>query len=228
MVIVSATGTALASSTVSAQARTLQNFAVQHMLAAALFSRRVGELERTHAGAPFGPFWEEILHCATASVMTSTASLEAYTNELFFERATVFPGYRSELLDRLWETFEQKSVLEKFEFALLLRGCPPLDRGVRPYQDMAALIALRNALMHFKPEWDDEATRHAKISRHLEGRFSPSPFLTDALIFPRRWATHACTAWAVKSALDFADEFERAAGLGTKYHRTSRTAGLMP
>src|SRR6266536_1558077 len=110
------------------------NFAVQHMLAAARFSRRVADIE------DFGEFWEEILHQSSACVFTAAASLESYANELFFERQTAFPGFASELLDKLWETFEQKPTLEKFEFALLLRGKPQFVKGARPYQDVAAVI----------------------------------------------------------------------------------------
>ena len=46
----------------------------------------------------------------------------------------------SELLDKLWETFEQKPILEKFGFALLLRGKPPLDMEENPQQDVTAVI----------------------------------------------------------------------------------------
>src|SRR4051794_33549716 len=102
----------------TATASVRMNFAVQHMLAATRFSRRVAAVEREHAAEPFGEFWDEVLHNATGCVLTAVASLEAYANELFFDRATAFPGYSSELLDKLWETFEQKPILEKFGFAL--------------------------------------------------------------------------------------------------------------
>ena len=196
-----------------ANATFLFNFSVQHLLGAALFSRSVGEIERKHAGEQYGKFWDEILQLSSACIFAAVAALEAYANELFFDRARVFPGYPSRLLDRLWETFEQKSISEKFEFALLLRNRQLMDRGARPYQDVAALIDLRNGLIHFKPEWENEAERHEQISRRLHARFSPSPFLPDRLVFPRSWATHSCTKWAVESCLAFSHEFERLAGL---------------
>jgi hypothetical protein len=195
----------------------LVNLSVQHMLGAARFSRSVGEIERKHAGAEFGEFWEEIFHISSACIFASVAALEAYANELFFDRAKVFPGYSSPLLDRLWETFEQRSITEKFEFALLLRNRQTMNRGARPYQDVAALIDLRNGLMHFKAEWENEAERHEQISRRLHARFSPSPFLPDRLVFPRRWATHSCTKWAVESCLAFSKEFEQLASLDSRF-----------
>jgi hypothetical protein len=119
-------------------------------LAAARFSRIVAGIETGYAGREFGDFWDEILHNSIACVFASTASLEAYANELFDDRANVFPGYSTELLDKLWETFEMKPILEKFEFALTLSGKPTLDRGAKAYQHAAAMIDLRNALTHFK------------------------------------------------------------------------------
>jgi hypothetical protein len=204
------------------------NFAVRHMLGAARFSRRVGEVEREIAGKEFGDFWEESLHYASACIFAAAASLESYANELFFERQIAFPSYNSALLDKLWEIFEQKSTLDKFGFALLLRGKPDFNKGVGPYQDVAAVIELRNGLIHFKPEWDTEAVAHRKISNRLANRFTPGPFLEDdVLVFPRRWVTHSCTKWAVEQCLAFASEFERLAGLEPKYVRSDRD-GYVP
>jgi len=95
---------------------------------------------------------------------------------------------------------------------------PKLDRGKAPYQDVKILIDLRNALTHFKPEWENEADEHKKISDKLGGKFTGGPFLkTDPLLFPRRWACHGCTAWVVLSAMEFAREFEKLSGLLSKY-----------
>src|SRR5438132_97564 len=108
MAEISASVSALASATVTAHASIRVNLAVQHMLGAARLSRSTGMIEHDHAGDPFGEFWEEIFHFASASIFASVAALEAYANELFFDRAVAFPGFSSRLLDRLWQTFEQK------------------------------------------------------------------------------------------------------------------------
>jgi hypothetical protein len=112
------------------------NLAVQHMLAAARFSREVGNLEHQYEGQEFAAFWEGIFHNATACILTTVASLEAYANELFSDRNTLFPEYSPELMHNLWETYERKPVLGKFAFALLLLRKPTMDRGARPYQDI--------------------------------------------------------------------------------------------
>jgi hypothetical protein len=140
----------------------------------------------------------------------------------------VFPGYSTELLDKLWEKFEMKPILEKFEFALTLSGKPTLDRGAKAYQHAAAMIDLRNALTHFKPEWTNEAVAHAKLSKRLKGLFTLSPFLADDLIFPRRWATHGCTKWSVESVRSFSEEFEATASLPSKCGRAEWIERLKP
>ena len=201
----------------TAKISTRMNFAVQHHFAAARFSRSVTAIENAHAGEEIADFWDEILHNSVACVFSCAASLESYANEMFVDRDVAFPSYRSELLDKLWETFELKPILEKFEFALLLREKRKLDRGTRAYESASALIELRNALTHFKPEWTDLATRHRKLSKRLDGKFSPSPFLNDELVFPRRWATQGCTKWAVETVLSFAREFEALGDMPPKY-----------
>jgi len=204
--------------TLIAKPGVLVNLAVQHMLAAARFSREVGKLEREHAGEQLGPFWDSIFHPAIGCILTVAASLEAYANELFFDRTKVFPDYSEELLHNLWETYERKPILEKFEFALLLLRRPKLNYGVRPVQDIDVLVGLRNALTHFKPELDTEADEHKKLSSRLSSKINGSPFLgSDALLFPRRWASHDCTKWAVRSALAFAKHFEELAMFPPKY-----------
>jgi hypothetical protein len=194
-----------------------EKLAVQHLLAAARFSREVGRLEKEHEGEELGGFWESIFHPAIACILTAVASLEAYANELFSDRNPLFAEYSPELMDVLWKTYEQKPILEKFQFALLLLRKPTMDRGAGSFQDIKVLIDLRNALTHFKPEWIKEADEHAKMSAKLLPRIEGSPFRTSGLLFPKRWASHVCTSWAVNSAIAFAKDFENAAGLLPKY-----------
>lgn len=91
--------------------------------------------------------------------------------------STVFPNISAALLDELWETYERKKSLEKFEFALLLGEKPPVDRSAAVYQDVQIVIDLRDALVHFKPEWDDLAARHEKLSTKIKCKFEQVPSL---------------------------------------------------
>jgi len=108
--------------TVKATADTRVNLSVPHLLSAASFSRRIGELEAEHGGKEFGEFWNDIFASATATVFASIAALESYANELFIDHEKVFPEIKPEIMAKLWELYEQKPPLEKFEFALLLKS----------------------------------------------------------------------------------------------------------
>lgn len=190
------------------------NFSVQHILAAAKFSRHVNIIEQENHDKPFGAFYEDILAYSSACVSSSVSSIEAYANELFVDVEKNFPDLKPDVMHKLWGFFEQRPLLDKFDFALLLRGKTELDKGVSPYQDIAALIALRNALTHFKPEWENDQAVHAKVSARLSGRFKPSQYFQGhEPIFPRRWACHSCTKWAVDSCITFVEAFDSQANL---------------
>jgi hypothetical protein len=208
-------------SEVRATVRTRVNFAVPHLFSAAHFSRRVGELERVNQGAVYGPFFDEILANATASIFTAVASLEAYANELFIDRSDHFPQLSREVADRFWELYERKEILRKFELAALLLNRTLPQAGESPVQDVKTLISLRNALTHFKPEWEDERSVHDKVSTQLQARrIEPTPFHTgESGLFPRRWASHSCTKWAIRSCLEFDSRLSAQLGLPSKYNR---------
>ena len=190
------------------------NFSISHLLAAASFSRAVSKLETENKGRPFGVFFEDIQSNAIATVLTATAALESYANELFVDHSTVFPDLPSPILVKLWEAYELKQTLEKFELALLLLHKKEIDRGGSPYQDVVSLTKLRNALVHFKPEWTHQQVLHAKVSSALAGRIARSPFfVSDEPLFPRSWGSHSATAWAVTSVISFIRTFERSGGL---------------
>jgi hypothetical protein len=77
---------------------------------------------------------------------------------------------------------------------------------------------LPQALTHFKPEVENEAKEHAKLLARLADKITGSPFLpTERLLFPRKWASHSCTSWAIKSTIAFAEAFERAGDFPSKF-----------
>ena len=71
----------------------------------------------------------------------------------------------------------------------------------------------------------NEADEHARMSRKLDNKIEGSVFLqASERLFPRRWASHSGTKWAVQSALAFAEQFEANAALPTKYKVADMTA----
>lgn len=207
--IVGAEALAAGQATVMARASLRTNLALHHLLGAARFARQASQVEQANAGRPFGPFFEELIHLATAAVTLSVASLEAFANELFADGTKRFPSYSSEVLDAIWMLAEQRPFMEKYDLALTLNGVAPFDKGTPVYQNVDALVHLRNALIHFKPEWDDAQVKHKKLSARLQSKFAPSPFLpAHEPLFPRGCMSHGCAEWAVKSVADFLADFQ--------------------
>src|SRR5262245_49070521 len=137
--------------------------ATSHMQAAMHFSERVGELERNHTDVK-----DEIRYCATASIFTVVAALEAYANELYFQPETSFPKLDSSVIRSEWEALKWCGPIKKFQSALSLWGRERLTESVRPSQDIALLVKLRNALVHFSPAWESKKDKeHLALSNAL-------------------------------------------------------------
>jgi hypothetical protein len=213
--VVSLSATCVGSSTSTAALSVRANFSLHHLLGAFAFSRRIGELEAANAGQPLGAFFEEMKWLSSSCVLNCVAGLESYINEVFADRSQHFADVKPEIIEKLWELSETKAkVLEKFDLALMLRSKPKLNTGARPTQDIQALVSLRNALVHFKPEWDDKQTDHEKLSRLLANKFKPNQhFGPHEPFFPKRWISHGCSQWATSSSVAFLEAFERDSGI---------------
>ena len=228
--IVSGNASAMAHATAIASGSARTNLALQHLLGAARFTRQACQVEQANAGKPFGPFFEELFHLATAAITLSVASLEAFANELFADGTQRFPSFSKEILDAVWVLAEQRPFMEKYDLALTLHAAPRFDKGVPVYQNVDALVHLRNALIHFKPEWDDAQVAHKKLSARLQYKFALNPFLpAHEPLFPRGCMSYGCAEWAVTSVVGFLTDFQvrlkmeskidaSNSGLQTKWH----------
>lgn len=193
-------------------------FAVQHLMAAARFSRMCGEIEIANAGKPLGSFFDEEIACVSATMMLTTASMESNINEYFSDIKASFPELTESLRESAFGLIEKKSILEKYQYALAFKGKSKIPTGEQSYQDANALIRLRNALVHFKPEWHDEQDEHKKLERQLVGKFAVNPFIGEnGVFFPQQCISYGCTQWAVSSALRFMEKFSDLSGLPFRF-----------
>lgn len=188
---------------VTATARTRTNLALHHLFAACRFSARIHDLERENAGQPFGTFWEEILHNALGVATLTAASLESYANEMYFEGSILGESLSAPAAAEVAELIDREPVLRKYAVALAVRGGKRLDFGATAVQNADALIKLRNAVVHFRPEWFGEQQAHLKLSKQLLHKFLPSPHLSSEPLFPRAWASASFSKWAIESSIDF-------------------------
>ena len=74
--------------------------------------------------------------------------------------------------------------------------------------DTDNLRRLRNALVHYKPEWDTELKEHRNLEDRLDGRFPLNPYAhSNYAFFPKKCLGHGCAAWAVETSVAFLEEF---------------------
>jgi hypothetical protein len=203
-------------------------FAVQHLMAAARFSRQCGQVQAENEGKPLGLFFDEQIACVSAAVMLSVASLESNINEYLSEEDKLFPELNQGARQEFSLLISSLAILEKYQKVLSVKGLERFDKGQKPYQDVDILISLRNELVHFHPEWHDEQERHKKLGHKLAYRFELSPFISEesGVLFPQRFVSHGCSKWAVYSSLEFMDAFAEKLGVESKFksHRNHLNA----
>lgn len=159
------------------------------------------------------------------AVTFAASFLEAAINELY---ADAVDGVQDRIkhlapavairLAAVWALMKEergRSFLTKYQVALRLAERAEFARGKAPLQDVEALSALRNALVHFVPEWatggagrETDATSSAHLQSRLYGRFDPNPFVAAGnSFFPGKCLGHGGARWAVETAIAFADDF---------------------
>jgi hypothetical protein len=207
------------SDTVAFTCRTRTNLALHLLFAACRFAVRIEEVECENSGQPFGPFWEEILHNSLGVVTLTVASLESYANELKFEASfktlALNRAAKQEIANRFKSRAKRSGSgpLINYATALAVRVNKRLDPSNLPVENAVALIDLRNALVHFRPEWSDERREHDELSENLRYKFKPSAFFPNEPMFPRAWASHDFAAWALWTTVEFLEHFYSEAGV---------------
>jgi len=197
-------------------ARIIGTFALQHLMAAALFSRQAWAIERQNLGMPFGAFFEDIRSYVSGAIMSSAAALEANINELFIAHGGPLRSTLSDFDAQFWESkgIEQKSILAKYQEAMKILGKKELTENSPFYEDADCLIGLRNSLVHFKPLWDPERKRQVDLVGKLKNKFALNSFCDEGADFiSMKCMSHGCAAWAVLVSIAFVNEFSMVSGL---------------
>jgi len=189
--------------------RQRSNYSAQHLMAATRFSKMCGDIQTENIGKPLGSFYDEQISCVSATIMLCVASIESNVNEYLSDPGVLFPELTATARQEFSELISEISILEKYQRILAVKGLEKFDQGSNPYQDIDTLIALRNELVHFHPEWHDEQQRHKKLGQRLLYRFELSPFISEGsgVLFPQRIISHGCTKWAVDSSTSFMKKF---------------------
>ena len=157
------------------------------------------------------------------AVFAATAALEAMANEMFLSAAEGGPysefGINAEFkedMPALWLKAEKKRwpIVKKFQAMLSARAAERYDESSSLLRNIRLLVQLRNALTHYKPEWDDKLQTHAELEERLRDRFEISYFssLEDAFM-PHRCFGAGCANWAVDVAIEFIHDVRARLGI---------------
>ena len=213
---ISLSAVASATATATATARCRTNLALHHLFAACRFAAQIGQIERDNVGKPFGDFWEEIFQYSLGVATLTVALLESYVNEHLADGALSNGSLPSKATESIAALIDREPILVKFNLVLELRTGRSLDFGANVVQCADLLIKLRNSVIHFRPEWDDESATLAKLSSKLQNRFMSSPYFPNEDLFPRAWATRSFSSWALQSTIAFLEHFGQESGLDSK------------
>lgn len=193
------------------------HLSANHILAASLFARWCGEIESENQNQTSLSQDLDIEHrsLAIGTPIEAVAFLETAINELYMAAQDNDPNVFAnadpllpKLMVQLWEELEEKRILTKYQTTLLLAQKPKFSAGEPPLQLTAHLIALRNALVHYKPEWDNQLKAHKSIEDRLGKAFPTNPFAgKNKAFFPSQCLGYGCAAWSVRTAWAFVKEF---------------------
>jgi hypothetical protein len=172
----------------------------------------------------------EVRSFAVAAIMGAAAFLEARVNEVWFDATETGPGeeyerlsglsadsidsIRALALDPKWE--RSLRTLEKYAETAKCLG-KSLAMGLRPGQDVTALLKLRHAFVHFRPEqhWDNEEHALEVLMKKL---VPANPLMQGANPwFPHHPLCAGVADWACEKAVAFVDEWEMALCLTRSY-----------
>lgn len=194
----------------------------EHIQSAFLFSRLSAKIEKNHVGTPSEELKIENKAHVIAAIFTAVSFIESIINEFFWDlespnKVEALEEETKKIMANMWgKGIKKTSTLEKYQFALALARKSLFDRGIAPYQDVSLLIRLRNALIHYEPEWVGDSPQ--KLEENLKGKFELSPFYGEGSLFiPHRCLSHGCAKWVAINSLKFTDDFFARMGLEPGY-----------
>jgi hypothetical protein len=157
-----------------------------HLFAARHMSDLACEIEKENAGTTDPDIIRRHRTYVFSAVLAAAAFLEASINELYLEvqdhMANGNAGGRRRVLAvpaHFWSDAARPPILHKYQLALVVADAEPFDEGRSPFRDADGLIALRDALVHGRPEWRDQHGRRQNLARRLRAKFRHSALASE-------------------------------------------------
>jgi hypothetical protein len=207
----------------TASVKSRHNLALQHLWNARHAARQCRDREADLASLNYRLPEVELTGTAMVAVMSSVAFLEALVNEVYLDTVDADTGSTDRLKgigddaiaamrDR-WNatpSVEREGILDKYKIALECAG-KTMALGRDPAQSVKVLIDLRDALTHYKPEWQgDDTELFAELRRRLPVNKRVAELNPW---FPHQALSADCAEWACKNSVALAKEWWRDMGL---------------
>ena len=184
-----------------------------HIISAHHFAKSAEDIEAHGGDVPPREKWQYRAF-VTAAVLSSVAYLSASINELYLDvrklSGTGEPPLRRELnlLLDAWPRISRVQVLQRYQLALSVADADQYNPTSQPYLDADNLIRLRDALISYDPEWDDERGEHQTLESRLKDKFAPSPLVSSKRPwFPDQCLGSGCGKWAAETVQIFTNDF---------------------
>jgi hypothetical protein len=211
--------------------RLRSGFTLPHLQAALAAAQECYRIEQEAAGKKEGDWLDGMLRSVPVAIIMASAALEASANEHLqdaLDRPTLFGVDEShrKLLAELKDDRTGNALIKFRRLALLTHKDP--DIGTAAWENANLLVDFRNAFMHFRPAWNDDAIHNSKFVQQL-GRKVPTLAaykLEGNLFFPYGFMTYGCAKWAVRTAFAFSSEFSKVLGVEDKLARLWNAAKL--
>jgi hypothetical protein len=206
-----------------AHAQVRVNLAMAHLRGAQIHAENCASLEREHTWPATQEVLDRHFGLASASVISATCALEASINEF---RQDAIDGSQAQLgaaeramtqITELWDTVDRAPLLRKYQWVLSLARADALTSGSEPVRSTADLIALRDALVHYKPEWYHDLKQSKTLEARLKGKFALNRLATQDMAFvPYRACGYGSGIWAVRTVMTFLRSFYQRLGIEPK------------
>jgi hypothetical protein len=172
-----------------------------------------------------------VIEQTIGAIIVAVAGVEGMINEILAGSADRFSRRDSmRTVDekayarwaRLWNegAFDRGlNALEKCELALAVADLPPLPSDRQSVEDMKALIALRNELVHSEPKFrphglDLPQKERDSLERKLAGKFRLNELVPKQAPFIwQRCLGAGCAKWSVETVSAFENAFFSALGI---------------
>lgn len=173
----------------------------------------------------------QYISLTTSSIISAFCFVEAFINHFIYDcsvspesRAVHIKSLPTADLDQVtllsaYDLLDNLPTLEKYQFCLALFHKPCFDSGAEPYQGVATVKTLRNALVHYHPTAVDTVEGSGE---KLEKRLSSDkvPVLpAEGYHYPKKYLSAERAQWSFERSISFTKEFYERLGLSEHYRQ---------